>query len=292
VNGCGYLRCVFAPPIGTCCVSGQAAYSRTAFVIRCRGWMMASENPNRARMATPGALRTGWHPTCYKSGMRLAKMIVAGSCALLLTASGGRELQIINGIERLQLAREEQLAGYSVTEHYTLHNSRFNEAAEMTVAVSFVKGAGKSYKVLSRSGPAFLHNSVFEKVLKEQRSMSVGETREASLVTSANYRLKWLGEQNLGGRLCEAVELEPLKKSPHLLRGKAWADANTFRLIRIEGRPAASISFWAGSPYVVREYMDIGEFSFARKSHAVSQSFLLGHSELDIEYTDYHVEVK
>jgi hypothetical protein len=231
--------------------------------------------------------------------MKLATIVLTGfaiqflhAAELVQGAGGARESQIVNGIEKLQLAREEQLAGYKVTEHYTLHNSRFSEPAEMTVAVSFVRGAGKTFKVLSRKGPAFLHNSVFDRILKEETEMSSGETRQAALVTPANYRMKWLGEKDLGGRACEVVELDPLQKSPHLLRGRAWADASTFRLIRIEGKPAASVSFWAGSPYVIRDYIEIGKFSFARKSHAVSKSFLLGSSELDIEYNGYQIEAK
>jgi hypothetical protein len=101
--------------------------------------------------------------------------------------------------------------------------------------------------------------------------------------------MKWVGEELLGGRKCEVVLLEPRRKSPHLLRGKAWVDAATRNMVRIEGRPAASLSFWASSPLVTREYFDIGDFSFASKSMAVSQSFLLGKTELTIDYDGYRI---
>jgi len=210
----------------------------------------------------------------------------------LLAAESGKDLQIITAIEQNQLVREERLLSYTVTEHYTLRNTRFHDPAEMTVAVSYARGRGKVYDVQSRSGPSFLQTGVLDRVLKEEQSMSQGEAREASLVTSANYRMKWAGEQQLGARNCETILLEPRKKTPHLLQGKAWADASNFRLVRIEGKPAASPSFWAGSPWVVRDYKEIGDFSFAVRSQATSQSFLLGRSELIIDYIDYRVSVE
>ena len=203
--------------------------------------------------------------------------------------TANREADVIRGIEHAQLAREERMTGYSVTEKYVVKNSRFGEAAEMTVEVTYAKGAGKVYRVISRRGPSFLQTRLLDRVLKEETELSRGDTRKAALVTGDNYRMKWVGEELLGGRNCEVVLLEPRKKSPHLLRGKAWVDAVTRNMVRIEGRPAASLSFWANSPLVTRDYFDIGDFSFARKSLAVSQSFLLGRTELTVEYTDYQI---
>ena len=200
-----------------------------------------------------------------------------------------RDDHLIKGIEQAQLAREEGIAGYSVMERYALNNSRFNESAEMTVAVSYTKGEGKVYRVVSRKGPSFLQSSVFDRVLKEEIALSFGNSRLAALVIPANYQMKWIGRQMLEGRNCEVVELEPRKKSLHLLRGKAWVDAASFKLIRIEGKPTASPTFWASSPLVVRDYIEIGDFSFASRSHALSQSFLLGRSELNVEYSDYQI---
>jgi hypothetical protein len=192
-------------------------------------------------------------------------------------------------VDRAQFAREENVTQYTVTETYKLRNSRFSDPAGMIVNVRYQKGLGKTYKVLTRTGPSFLQSAVLDRMLKEEEQMSRGDERKNALITSANYQMKLAGEKMLDGRLCDALELTPRRKSPHLLRGKAWVDASTHNLIRIEGKPAASLSFWAGTPNVVREYMEIGGFSFARRSLAVTEGFLLGRSELRVDYTDYHV---
>ncbi|HYM13132.1 MAG TPA: outer membrane lipoprotein-sorting protein [Bryobacterales bacterium] len=201
----------------------------------------------------------------------------------------GREENVIQGVDQAELDRETNLAGYSVTEHYTLRNGRFQATAEMTVAAIYSKGAGKSYQVLSRSGSSALQTGVLDKLLLEEAEMSRGNTRQHALATSANYKMRILGEESLAGRQCEVLEIIPRTKSTHLLKGRAWVDAEDHSLVRIEGKPSAGPSFWSGRPMIVREYERIDGFSLATKSHALSDSFLLGRTELTIEYSDYKV---
>jgi hypothetical protein len=117
--------------------------------------------------------------------------------------------------------------------------------------------------------------------------MSQGSAWQQYRVTSANYRIRLVGEEVVRGRPCEVLELIPRRKSPHLLRGRAWVDAKDYSLVRIEGRPSASLSFLAGRPMIVRDYENIYGFAFAKRSHALSDSLLLGTTELTIEYSGY-----
>lgn len=205
----------------------------------------------------------------------------------IAVASGNA--QLVHDIDQAQLAREEKMTAYTVTETYTLRNARFGEAAELVVNVSYTRGAGKTYQVVSRQGPSFLHTRVFDRMLQEEGEMSRGTVRQNSLITSANYQMKPAGQQVLDGRTCDVLELTPRRSSPHLLHGKAWVDARTHNMIRVAGKPAASLSFWAGTPMVVRDYIEIGEFSFGRRSRVVTQGFLLGRSELNVDYTGYQI---
>ena len=74
------------------------------------------------------------------------------------------------------------------------------------------------------------------------------------------------------------------------MKGRAWIDAEDGTLMRIEGRPTASASFFAGRPMITREYERAGDFSLAKSTHADSSSFFFGKTELHIEYSDYHVD--
>lgn len=198
-----------------------------------------------------------------------------------------REDLVVRGVDQAQADREAHLNGYSVTEHYIIHNNRFQTGAEMTIATVYSNGTGKSYQTISRSGSPTLQNSVLERLLREEVEMSRGVTRERALITSANYKMKLIGQETIDGRTCDILELVPRTKSVHLIKGRAWVDSEDRSLVRVEGKPSASPSFWAGKPTIVREYQRVDGFSVAKKSHAVSESLLLGKTELTIEYSNY-----
>jgi hypothetical protein len=199
---------------------------------------------------------------------------------------------IIAAIDRAQLARDEQLLSYTVTEHYALKNARFGTAADLVANVTYTKGAGKVYKVVSRSGSPMMQSKVFDRVLAEEADMSRGEKRGAVLITSANYLMTLRGEHEWHGRRALLLDITPRRKSPDLLKGKLWVDAVNYNVIRIEGTPVVSPSFFAGSTSLFREYADIGDFAFAQRSVATSGSFLLGKTEVEIEYTGYQIQVE
>jgi hypothetical protein len=217
----------------------------------------------------------------------LLLICTAGNCAA--AAEPVREESVIRGVDQAEVNRETNLTGYSVTGHYTVRSNRFQTSAEMTVAIVYRKGAGKSYQVLSRSGSSVLQTRVLDRLVQEEQEMSRGGIRQHVVVTSANYKMKLVSKEPVVGRSCEVLELSPLTKSPHLLRGRAWFDEEDHSLVRIEGRTAASASFWAGRPMIVRDYEKIEGFSMAKRSHALAETLLLGKTELTIEYSDYKI---
>ena len=210
---------------------------------------------------------------------------------LALTASGQPAAQetAIRFLDEAGARHENQLAGYSVTEHYTLQASRFFEAAEMTIETLYKRGQGKSFRVVSRSGSATMQSKVFDRLLREEGEMSRGEARQRTLVNSRNYAIHLAGEEGIAGKICYVLEVTPRMKSAHLLQGHAWIDKADGSLLRIEGIPTESPSFFTGHPTITREYENIGEFWLAQSSHAISSSFLAGKTELSIEYVDYHI---
>ena len=209
--------------------------------------------------------------------------------ARALAAQSTPEQTAIRALEQAEARREGRLAGYTVTEHYKVESSRFEQSAEMTVETIYKKDQGKTYKVLSRSGSSILQTRVFDRLLREEGEMSRGEARRRLLVNPGNYAMKYAGEEVRAGRKCYVLELTPRVKSPHLLKGRAWIDGEDGYICKIEGKPTASSSFLSGRPMITREYTKVGEFWLAQTSHAVTDTFLLGKSELTIEYRDYHI---
>jgi len=215
---------------------------------------------------------------------------------MLLNPAAGLEGQttlqsqeVIAGIDKAQENREQKLAGYAAVEHYTVRNSHFEEAAEAMANVRYKKEVGKRYQVLWRKGPGILQRRVINRILREDAILSRPSERPQTLFTSANYFMKVQGTQILNGKLCYIVNIHPHMHNFSLIEGTAWVEIESFSLVRIEGRPAASPSFWIGRPLIEREYTVLDGLSFPQHSRAISKGFFAGKSELDIDYSKYVV---
>jgi hypothetical protein len=225
----------------------------------------------------------------------MRKAISAVSIVLVVLAAEpnpkqeGLEQEVVRGIDHAQEVREQCLEGYSVTERYVLTNSHFDQQAEMVVKAEYHKGTGKTYQVVSRSGPSLLKGRVFDSILRGEMDMSRGEVRSRALIVSQNYTIHLVAEDTLNGRRCYVVTLDPKHRSPHMVKGRAWVSADEYWVMRIEGRLAASPSFWTGRPVIVREYAPIGGFWFAQKSQVHSEGFFAGKTSFSEEYSDYKI---
>ncbi len=181
---------------------------------------------------------------------------------------------------------------YTGVEHCAVRNSHFEQSAELAARVFYEKESGKKYQILWRKGSGFLQEHVINRILNEDAILSRSPEKSQAVLTSANYSMKVHGVQRLHGKQCYVVELHPRKHKYFLIDGTAWVDFADFSLLRIEGRPAASPSFWTGRPFIEREYIVLDGLSFPKHCRATSKGFLGGRSELDIDYSQYVVSKK
>ncbi len=215
-------------------------------------------------------------------------LIVVGLCSGGKFNDRQRQEDLISCVEQRETWRDVNLPGYTVTEYYSIKNSHFSKPAEAIVKAQYKRGEGTTYRVLSRSGPSLL-NGALERLIREESDLSRGKEREQAIITSANYQMKLVGSDPLNGAAALVIELTPKRKSPHLLNGRMWVSAADMAILKIEGKPPVSVSFFVGRPEVTREYGRVGGFALARRSQAVSHTFLFGQSAVDIDYRDYHL---
>ena len=199
------------------------------------------------------------------------------------------DAEIADRITEAELQRLSNLRDYSVIRKYQLHNSHLSNDPVMTVRLSYIKGQGKTFEVLDLRNAEGMSRKVLEKVVQGEAESSRKQSQDELAVTKANYKFHVTGIEIQDGRRCYVVELTPLHRSKYLVQGKAWVDANEFALMRVEGRPSASLSFWVGKPYIVQTFEKVGPFWMAAHNRSESQSFLLGASVLTIDYSQYQV---
>jgi len=203
---------------------------------------------------------------------------------------------IIQHVDASVQARIDNVADYTVTEHYAVFRNHddVHPVAEMTVRTVYRKGQGKSYTTLSESGSAFIRSQVLGSVLDNEKRLSQPGNVETALIDSANYamELKSNEPQQLNGRDCLVLSLTPKRSSPYLFKGTLWVDAKDYSILQLEGMATKSPFFLTGAAQVSRQYASVSGFPMATHASAVSNSALLGQTIVKIDYRDYQVDLR
>jgi hypothetical protein len=196
---------------------------------------------------------------------------------------------VVSRIARSDDQKLLNLEAFTVVRQYVLKNPRLSHEATMRVRWSYTKNSGKSYEILESRGAEGMAGKILTRVLEGEAEAATPAHRENSRLSAEHYEFHLRGMQDFRGRPCYVLDLRPRVKSRFVLAGTAWIDARDFSPVRVEGRPSANISFFVGKPYIVQEFQKIGDFYMASYHRALSESRILGDSELTIEYSDYDV---
>lgn len=223
--------------------------------------------------------------------MALAQEAHEAAAAYPVTAgieapSGDR---ILARIESENNRRHLLLKDYSGSLQYTLQNLRFGKQAAVAVLMSYHQVEGERFTVLTRSGSDRL-NGIIDKVLASETIASLPPESTRHQITARNYRVRLVGTDVAAGRSCYVLDLAPRVKNRFLIVGRAWVDAGTYAIVRIEGQFAASLSMLVGAPRISEEFVEVHGFWLPAHVRSVTSSFLLGLTELDILFTNYQLD--
>ena len=202
------------------------------------------------------------------------------------------QAQIIQRIDAAVYQRSQTIATYSVQEQYSLYrNGEATPSAQETIHTVYTRATGKEYTPIAQSGSALLRSLVIDKLIAGEKEINLAANRESSWIISRNYEMRPEPTPVLiNNRECILVNLKPRRKSPHLFEGKIWVDASDYTVVRLEGAPSQSPSFFAGDSIVSRDYARIGGYSMATHAEARSHSMLFGDTLLKIDYTNYQIQ--
>lgn len=194
--------------------------------------------------------------------------------------------QILARVEKENERRHVLLKEYSGSRQYTLQCLRFGKQAAVGVLMNYRDTVGEHYIVLTRSGSEKL-NGVIDRVLASEQGSTLPAENGRHQISNANYRARVVRSEIAAGRMCYVLELAPKMKSRYLIVGKAWVDAASYAVVRIDGQFAASISLMVGTPHITEDFIEVNGFRLPGHVRSVSSSFLLGPSELDIQFSNY-----
>jgi hypothetical protein len=222
-----------------------------------------------------------------------ASIAIPGSVTL---AQQPDAASIIRKVDEAVKARIDNLAGYTVIEHYAVYrsNDEVHPAAEMTVKTTYDRESGKSFTIISQSGSPIIRDVVLSKILDNEKRLNQPGIREGAWITSLNYQmnLKSGGPQRLDGRDCTVLSIIPKRKTSYLFAGTLWVDSKDGSIVQLQGTATSGSSMLTGPAQVIRQYANIGGYSEATHARAVSSSSLFGETIVKIDYQDYHIQLR
>src|SRR5581483_440513 len=144
-----------------------------------------------------------------------------------------------------------------------------------------------TYDALRFQGDDTIKKNVIAKYLQaeeqSQQDLSVA-------VTPDNYNFKYKGRSQLDGREVHLFDVSPKKKRQGLFRGQLWVDAGTFLRVQESGYLVKNPSMILRKVQFVRKYEIRDGVSVPIQMQTVADTWLVGKTELTIDYTNISME--
>ena len=183
--------------------------------------------------------------------------------------------------------REANLQSYEVSRHCLLTGDRFSQRAEMNLRVVYTHPGRKQIHIVSTGGSSFLQKRVFSRVIQAELEAAGDNMRDRVKITPGNYRFQYVGAGEVDGRACHTFDIKPRTRNKFLIEGRIWVDAEDAAIIRVEGRPVASQSFWIRNLKVIQQYRKVGGFWLMSSSENLGDVRLFGSARLFMKYENY-----
>jgi hypothetical protein len=219
----------------------------------------------------------------------LASILLATPEGAGLASSPRTTDDVVAAMMSRDAERIAALHGYTSMRRYELENRGRHKRAEMLVKATSQEDGSKTFETVSTSGWGVVLKHVFPRLLEAEVESSRPGARDRSRITPENYSFEMIGPEEVRDRPAYLMAIEPKTKNKFLMRGRIWVDAEDYAIVRIEGQPAKSPSFWIKSVHFTHEYQKSGVFWFPVRDDSVNDVRIVGTTEMRIEYFDYAV---
>jgi hypothetical protein len=182
--------------------------------------------------------------------------------------------------------RQAALHSYTAARRYVLENPHRHKRAEMLVKMECLEDGAKRFETVSASGWGAARRHLFPRLLESESEASMPGARERSSITPQNYSFALIGQENVNQRPAYVIAISPKTPNKYLVQGRIWVDLEDYAIVRIEGKPAKSPSFWIKSVQFVHTYRKNGSFWWPESDRSVSDVRIIGTNILTIEYFD------
>ena len=202
---------------------------------------------------------------------------------------GVTESQVLAELATHNERRRSALQDYAVMRTYQVVDLKGKVHAEEIGRMEFFSPDKKAFTVTSESGSGLVRHMALNPLINSEIEAAAGKEHHDSAISTDNYSLKLLGEQQLGPYRCFVADAVPKRRDKYLFEGRVWIDVNDYSIVRIEGHPAKKLSFWIQRADFVRQYQKIDGFWLPENDQTLVQVRLYGKKILKIEHRNYVV---
>ena len=196
------------------------------------------------------------------------------------TPHGGPDLQtIVAYLEDAQQNNPARYRPYVLTREYKFyHGEATTEAkSEVVAEVSFVPPNRKSFEILNTRGSG-RGTSVVKHILESEAELAKDVTTNE--VSRHNYYFALAGQASVNGRNCYVLSLKPKRDERSLFNGKVFVDAQSYRILKLEGQPSRSPSWWLKSTYITLLFGDVDGLWLPVATNGTSELRMFGRYTL------------
>jgi|SRR5580658_66341 outer membrane lipoprotein-sorting protein len=221
------------------------------------------------------------------------KPLVATVTFLGLAAlASGADNRVFSQLVAHNGLRSAALLEYTATRTYQVADLSGKVHAREVGRMEYRAPDRKTFVVTSEEGSALVRRLALNPLIASEIKAAAGKDRHDSSITPENYTLELLGEQQVGPYHCLVAQAVPKRRDKYLFEGKVWIDAQDYAVVRIEGHPAAKLSFWLKRADFVRQYQKIDGLWLPQRDETFVDVRLYGKKVLTIDHRDYVVESK
>jgi hypothetical protein len=146
-----------------------------------------------------------------------------------------------------------------------------------------------TYDALRFQGDDTVKKNVIAKYLQAEEQ---SQQNPDIAVSPENYHFKYKGRNQLDGREAHVFQVTPKKKRQGLYRGELWIDTETALRLQESGYLVKNPSMILRKVQFVRRYEIRDGMSVPRQMQTVADTWLVGKTELTIDYTNYSIDPK
>ena len=165
--------------------------------------------------------------------------------------------------------------------------------AELQVRMVYTGPNGKHFTVESESGSKFLCDKVLHKLVEGEQEAGAKSNQMQTTLGPDNYDAALVGEElvaTAGGPVrAWVLRVTPKIDNKFTYRGKVWVSEDDYAVVKIQGEPAKSPSWWINHAAFESDYVRRAGVWLPERNISSSHVRIGGEATLTIEYGTYPV---